>query len=264
MSDKESIEDFESVYEDEYDEREDIPRNYHTHKKHEDHGEFCLGMSSPTRRDPFEVYYGPSRCQLKNCARDDCFYSHSEDEVHYHPLIYKTKPCLNSEKGKICKITYCPYKHDDDEPSDNLYCVRYMYHWFIEMYRRKDEKSIKILAGSLQAYFQICVDSYKIQHYRFYKPVKNYVGNNRKKNDENESNQTVPESKNEIEVSQNEKIIVTSSLEPFCSKCLEFNALLEKSKKMNEKLTEEVQSLNEKLDIHKDLCKNLVKLNEFK
>lgn len=43
---------------------------------------------------------------------DKCKYAHTENEVYFHKLMYKQKPCLNYLKRSSCPHPYCPFLHD--------------------------------------------------------------------------------------------------------------------------------------------------------
>ncbi|AFZ79000.1 hypothetical protein BEWA_018450 [Theileria equi strain WA] len=51
-----------------------------------------------------------SNCPFGN----ECIYSHSLDEILYHPQFYKTITCEHYVKGG-CKHTFCPFVHSDLE-----------------------------------------------------------------------------------------------------------------------------------------------------
>uniref|UniRef100_A0A3B0N3M1 C3H1-type domain-containing protein n=1 Tax=Theileria annulata TaxID=5874 RepID=A0A3B0N3M1_THEAN len=51
-----------------------------------------------------------SNCPFGN----ECIYSHSLDEILYHPQFYKTITCEHYLKG-VCKHIFCPFVHEDSE-----------------------------------------------------------------------------------------------------------------------------------------------------
>jgi hypothetical protein len=75
-----------------------------------------LGASAWLRRDPRELRYQPRRCAdsvahgPRGCRLGvACSLSHSEEEVRFHPLVYKTRLC---PQGLACELRrYCPYLH---------------------------------------------------------------------------------------------------------------------------------------------------------
>ncbi|UKJ90147.1 hypothetical protein MACJ_001078 [Theileria orientalis] len=55
------------------------------------------------------------RAIKSNCPfGNECIYSHSLDEILYHPQFYKTISCEHHLKGG-CKHIFCPFVHDDSE-----------------------------------------------------------------------------------------------------------------------------------------------------
>jgi hypothetical protein len=47
-------------------------------------------------------------CSKQNCMNDNCPFSHNQYEIKYHPLVLKTKFCLN----KNCNNEYCSEAHN--------------------------------------------------------------------------------------------------------------------------------------------------------
>jgi len=58
------------------------------------------------------IYKNNEICDASLCPnRDLCKFCHNFFEYDFHPLVYKTRPCLNI---KNCKGIYCPYKHGNE------------------------------------------------------------------------------------------------------------------------------------------------------
>ncbi|CTQ41380.1 hypothetical protein BMR1_03g03900 [Babesia microti strain RI] len=49
---------------------------------------------------------------IENCCTrgNNCAFAHSQEEINYHPLVYKTVVCNDYKEGK-CKKYYCPKIH---------------------------------------------------------------------------------------------------------------------------------------------------------
>lgn len=60
--------------------------------------------------------YMPLRCQNATC-KDSCTFAHSEEEMYFHPLFYKTKRCFHEMKnGQCLKFgVFCPFVHSEVE-----------------------------------------------------------------------------------------------------------------------------------------------------
>lgn len=76
---------------------------------------FYLRDSSILRYIPTccpDVELGPGSAILKNtCPRgNNCSFAHSLEEMHYHPLVYKTELCKDYRLGR-CKTYYCHMVH---------------------------------------------------------------------------------------------------------------------------------------------------------
>ncbi|CAK0796095.1 unnamed protein product [Prorocentrum cordatum] len=78
--------------------------------------------AAPPRRNPTRHAYAPQLCPHAaawaegrggGCARGElCPWAHSEDEVNYHPEVYKTRLC---QGGSSCEDFYCPFAHSAAE-----------------------------------------------------------------------------------------------------------------------------------------------------
>ncbi|CAG9310345.1 unnamed protein product [Blepharisma stoltei] len=69
----------------------------------------------PPKRMPNGLWnYRPRLCNYSDdCDKgDQCTFAHSEDELKYHPLKYKTKNCRFND-GSCPLGKYCPFAHDD-------------------------------------------------------------------------------------------------------------------------------------------------------
>lgn len=51
--------------------------------------------------------YIPLKCEENNCNKSICIYSHTENEINFHSLFYKTKFCYL----KKCQNDLCPNSH---------------------------------------------------------------------------------------------------------------------------------------------------------
>ncbi|BAM39310.1 uncharacterized protein TOT_010000769 [Theileria orientalis strain Shintoku] len=76
---------------------------------------FYLRDSSILRYIPHvcpDVELGEGTTVLRNsCPRgNNCSFAHSYEEIHYHPLVYKTQVCKDYRIGK-CKTYYCHLVH---------------------------------------------------------------------------------------------------------------------------------------------------------
>lgn len=76
---------------------------------------FYLRDSSILRYIPAccpDVELGPGSAVLRNtCPRgNNCSFAHSLEEMHYHPLVYKTELCKEYRVGR-CKTYYCHMVH---------------------------------------------------------------------------------------------------------------------------------------------------------
>ncbi|UKJ88207.2 hypothetical protein MACJ_000651 [Theileria orientalis] len=76
---------------------------------------FYLRDSSILRYIPHvcpDVELGEGTTVLRNsCPRgNNCSFAHSYEEIHYHPLVYKTQVCKDYRLGK-CKTYYCHLVH---------------------------------------------------------------------------------------------------------------------------------------------------------
>ncbi|GFE54131.1 zinc CCCH type domain-containing protein [Babesia ovis] len=76
---------------------------------------FYLRDSSILRYIPAccpDVELGPGSAILKNtCPRgNNCAFAHSLEEMHYHPLVYKTQMCAQYREGN-CRTYYCHMVH---------------------------------------------------------------------------------------------------------------------------------------------------------
>ncbi|ORM39502.1 uncharacterized protein BXIN_3044 [Babesia sp. Xinjiang] len=76
---------------------------------------FYLRDSSILRYIPAccpDVELGPGSAILKNtCPRgNNCAFAHSLEEMHYHPLVYKTQVCSQYRDGN-CRTYYCHMVH---------------------------------------------------------------------------------------------------------------------------------------------------------
>ena len=63
------------------------------------------------------LLYQPVKCPYFGengyCSQDDaCKYSHTQNEISYHPLFYKTEPCMDCQFSKTPKL--CPGYHSDE------------------------------------------------------------------------------------------------------------------------------------------------------
>ncbi|CEM02196.1 unnamed protein product [Vitrella brassicaformis CCMP3155] len=67
-----------------------------------------------------------SRCE----RGDKCPYAHSQAEHDYHPLYYKTRPCLSHAHG-TCQRPFCPDIHHPSERRSLQGCRFFMYRKFL-------------------------------------------------------------------------------------------------------------------------------------
>jgi hypothetical protein len=61
--------------------------------------------------------YRPSKCQKPGCKNIKCKFSHTREELLYHPLYYQTVPCKYALVDGVCSNykTLCPYSHNSSE-----------------------------------------------------------------------------------------------------------------------------------------------------
>uniref|UniRef100_A0A6C0CLF8 C3H1-type domain-containing protein n=1 Tax=viral metagenome TaxID=1070528 RepID=A0A6C0CLF8_9ZZZZ len=69
--------------------------------------------------------YYPKRCDYENrCPeKDKCTFSHTTNEIMYHPQLYKSKECSKiSSKGGCKKGMFCPFIHPEkvDRETDHI------------------------------------------------------------------------------------------------------------------------------------------------
>lgn len=55
-----------------------------------------------------EGFESPGKCP----EGDQCQFAHTENEVFFHRLMYKKKPCLNYLERSSCPHPYCPFLHE--------------------------------------------------------------------------------------------------------------------------------------------------------
>lgn len=85
--------------------------------------EDCLNAHSTSqqRRIPMltstgQWNYQPQKCKQVLCRKTDCCLAHNDDEVKYHPAVYKTKTCAHPVDSKgICTGfgPHCPFAHSE-------------------------------------------------------------------------------------------------------------------------------------------------------
>eukprot|EP00917_Polyrhabdina_sp_WS-2016_P011487 GHVP01025358.1.p1 GENE.GHVP01025358.1~~GHVP01025358.1.p1 ORF type:complete len:277 (+),score=28.38 GHVP01025358.1:1502-2332(+) len=63
------------------------------------------------------IHFSEFEVALKSSCRlgSSCPYSHSMDEVVFHPLLYKTLICRNFSYSRSCILSYCPFIHALEE-----------------------------------------------------------------------------------------------------------------------------------------------------
>lgn len=91
--------------------------------KHDDQPCFFYHNATEMRRRPFDqgkIVYTNEMCEnimkFGQCPdNDQCQYCHSELELLYHPVEYKTKMC---DKGSHPLQDFCPNAHTEDEFRD--------------------------------------------------------------------------------------------------------------------------------------------------
>lgn len=60
--------------------------------------------------------YQPQRCKQVLCSKNDCGLAHNDEEVKYHPVVYKTKTCSFPVDSKgVCTGLglHCPFAHSE-------------------------------------------------------------------------------------------------------------------------------------------------------
>lgn len=60
--------------------------------------------------------YQPHRCKQVLCAKTECGLAHNDDEVKFHPAVYKTKLCSHPVDVRgVCEGfgVHCPFAHSD-------------------------------------------------------------------------------------------------------------------------------------------------------
>ncbi|GIX63030.1 erythrocyte membrane protein [Babesia caballi] len=68
------------------------------------------------RRDPSVHFYLPINCpMMKNCADGPCPLSHTQLEVIFHPIKYKSSKCKKVSMGTCSFQGKCSFYHDDSE-----------------------------------------------------------------------------------------------------------------------------------------------------
>lgn len=79
----------------------------------------------PVLTDTARWSYFPHKCkQGLTCTRKSCPKSHNDDEVKFHPTVYKTKPCPHSQSPtEVCTAfgLHCPFAHS---PTDQRSVLR--------------------------------------------------------------------------------------------------------------------------------------------
>lgn len=98
--------------------------------------EQCWNAHTPSdlRRPPFGaeggLAYLPLACSndtteesKSNCRMgDSCRFAHTQKEILYHPLVYKTVRC--NESASSCKRFECPFFHEDDADRRDLSAIK--------------------------------------------------------------------------------------------------------------------------------------------
>ena len=91
----------------------------------------CLNAHSPEERRRIPVItetwkwsYFPHKCkQGFSCTKVSCSKSHNDDEVKYHPTVYKTKPCIYPlTDSHVCSNfgLHCPFAHSEKDLRSGL------------------------------------------------------------------------------------------------------------------------------------------------
>jgi len=76
-----------------------------------------------------------------------CPYSHSAEEIFYHPLFYKTRPCPSYQLTRRCTRPYCPFVHSRAE--DRTHHPDRQYKMYLQ-YHRKDGIELPPIEGVIR------------------------------------------------------------------------------------------------------------------
>lgn len=95
------------------------------------HDPTCLHAHNPAqiRRVPIlkgdaKWNYFPHKCKMgQTCTRTPCSKSHNDDEVKFHPTVYKTKQCAYSLSPTLACTEFgihCPFAHSPEDLRNSL------------------------------------------------------------------------------------------------------------------------------------------------
>ena len=101
--------------------------------------------------------YIPIKCNNDNCTNENCIFSHSDNEMEYHPLYYKTKYQSNGKRG-------CFDKTANDYFNDFRIIYNYKNENIINLIKLLDEK--KIAKYSFREFYKKEMNGFKLETFK--------------------------------------------------------------------------------------------------